>query len=118
MSACALIAAADGKIDQNERSRTAQFISTSEKLKAFNVSDLRTKYENFCDVVSRDFDFGKIELMQKVSRVAGKPDEARAVVQLALVIANADGGFSADEQQVMREIIFALKLEPREFGLE
>lgn len=117
MAACALIAAADGKIDQNERSRTAQFITSSDKLKAFNVSDLRTKYENFCDVVSRDFDFGKIELMQKVSRVANKPDEARAVVQLAVVIANADGNFSADEQKVMREIIYALKLNPQEFGL-
>lgn len=118
MSACALIAAADGHIDPSERTRTAQFITSSDKLKAFNVNDLRSKYENFCDVVSRDFDFGKIELMQKVSRVAGKPDEARAVVQVALVIANADGEFSADEQRVMREIIFALKLEPREFGLE
>ncbi len=117
MAACALIAAADGKIDQTERSRTAQFITTSEKLKAFNVSDLRSKYEQFCDVISRDFDFGKIELIQKVSRVANKPEEARAVVQLAVVIANADGDFSSDEQRVMREIIYALKLQPTEFGL-
>ncbi|MFB9994545.1 tellurite resistance TerB family protein [Deinococcus oregonensis] len=117
MAACALIGAADGKIDQNERTRTAQFITTSDKLKAFNVADMKTKYDNFCNKITADFDFGKIELMQVIGRVAGKQDQARAVVQLALVIANADGEFSPDEQQVMRDVIFALKLTPAEFGL-
>ncbi|MDB5045558.1 MAG: Tellurite resistance TerB [Deinococcus sp.] len=117
MAACALIGAADGKIDQQERTRTAQFITSSDALKAFNVADLRTKYERFCDKITGDFDFGKIELMQVIGRVAGKQDQARAVVQLALIIANADGEFSADEQKVVRDVVFALKLNPAEFGL-
>ena len=116
MAACALIGAADGQIDSQERSRTAQFITSSDKLRTFDVSKLREKYERYCDVISRDFDFGKIELMQVIGKVR-KPEEARAVVQLAVVIANADGDFDAREQAVMREVIHALGLSPAEFGL-
>jgi len=112
MAACALIGAADGQIDSQERSRTAQFITSSDKLRTFDVSKLREKYERYCDVISRDFDFGKIELMQVIGKVR-KPEEARAVVQLA----NADGDFDAREQAVMREVIHALGLSPAEFGL-
>ncbi len=116
MAACALIGAADGKIDQQERTRTAQFITSSDKLKSFDVGKLRDKYDAYCDKISRDFDFGKIELMQAIGKIK-KPEEARAVVQLAVVIANADGDFDAKEQAVMREIIHALSLTPAEFGL-
>ncbi|WP_412028706.1 tellurite resistance TerB family protein [Deinococcus yunweiensis] len=117
MAACALIGAADGKIDQNERSRTAQFITSHPQLKTFDVAGLRQKYEAACDTITRDFDFGKIELMQKIGKLAGKPDEARAVVQLAVVIANADGNFDESERVVVRQIAQALKLEPSEFGV-
>lgn len=117
MAACALIGAADGKIDQTERSRTAQFITSSDKLKAFNVGDMRDKYDRYCDKITADFDFGKIELMQVIGKVAGKPEQARAVVQLAIVIANADGNFDKDEMGVVREIAQSLKLDPLEFGV-
>ena len=116
MAACALIAAADGQIDPQERSRTAAFITSSDKLKTFDVAQLRQKYERYCDTIGRDFDFGKIELMQVIGKVK-KPEEARAVVQLAVVIANADGNFDAREQAVVREVVHALGLSPAEFGL-
>ncbi len=117
MAACALIAAADRHIDAQERSRTAAFITSSDKLKAFDVGKLRAKYDAYCDKVTSDFDFGKIELLQVIGKAAKKPEEARAVVQLAVVIANADGNFDEQEQIVMREIIYALNLNPAEFGL-
>lgn len=116
MAACALISGADGHIDPQERSRTAQFISSSDKLKSFDVASLRGKYDGYCDVIMRDFAFGKIELMQVIGKVK-KPEEARAVVQLAAEIANSDGNFDAKEQAVMREIIHALGLSAAEFGL-
>jgi tellurite resistance protein TerB len=117
MAACALLGAADGKIDHRERTRTAQFITSSDQLRAFDVSALRQKYEHYCDKITSDFDFGRIELMQAIGRVAGKPDQARAVVQLSVVIANADGEFTPDERRVVREVAQALKLDPNEFGV-
>ena len=55
--------------------------------------------------------------MQAIGKVAGKPDQARAVVQLAVVIANADGEFDEKEMGVVRQIAQALKLDPSEFNV-
>ncbi|SMB97669.1 tellurite resistance TerB family protein [Deinococcus hopiensis] len=116
MAACALIGAADGTIDQQERSKTSSFIGSSDKLKAFDVTRLRSKYDEYCDKVTRDFDFGKIELMQVIGKLK-KPEEKRAVVQLAMLIAGADGTFDEKERLVVRDISNALSLDPGEFGV-
>ncbi|MEU3093033.1 TerB family tellurite resistance protein, partial [Streptomyces massasporeus] len=46
-----------------------------------------------------------------------KPAEARAVIQIGIVIGGADGDFDKDEQQVVREACYALDLPPHEFDL-
>ncbi|GGS03639.1 tellurite resistance TerB family protein [Deinococcus sedimenti] len=116
MAACALISAADGSVSPEERRKTAGFIMSSDKLKAFDTNKLRTRYDEYCGKLDTDFDFGKIELMQVVGKIK-KPEEARAVIQLAVLIGNADGNFDQHEQKVVRELVFALKLDPNEFGL-
>lgn len=116
MAACALISAADGQITPDERRKTANFIASSDKLKVFDVSKLRALYESNCDKVEKDFDFGKIDLMQVIGKIK-KPEEARAVVQLAVLIGNSDGNFDEREKKVVREIASALKLDASEFGL-
>lgn len=116
MAACALISAADGSISPEERRKTAGFIMSSDKLKAFDVSKLRAKYDEYCGKLETDFDFGKIELTQVIGKIK-KEEEARAVVQLAVLIGNADGNFDEHEQKVVREIIYTLKLNPTEFSL-
>ncbi|MBX8465227.1 MULTISPECIES: tellurite resistance TerB family protein [unclassified Deinococcus] len=117
MAASALISAADGRIDPEERRKTAAFIMSSDKLKAFDVSVLAAKYDAHCDTMTRDPDFGKINLLQAVGKVAKDAVEARTVAQVALLIATADGNFDESEQKMARDIIHALKLQPGEFGL-
>lgn len=43
--------------------------------------------------------------------------EARAVVQIGIVIGGADGNFDKTEQGVVREACYALDLAPAEFDL-
>ena len=116
MAACALISAADGHISDDERRRTVAFIETSDTLKAFDISILSAKYDEYCTTLTRDFDVGKLNLMHVISTVK-QPEEARAVVQLAVIIGHADGTFDDAEQRVVREIIYILKLSPSEFDL-
>ena len=116
MATCALIAAADGQVSPQERARTAQFISSTDKLRGANVAELRQKYEAYCDKVSRDYELGKLELLQVIGRVKN-PEEARAMVQFALIIANADGQLADREKGAVREVVFALGLNPAEFGV-
>lgn len=50
-------------------------------------------------------------------RVSGKPAEAQAVVQIGIMIGNADGSFDQAEVAAAREACQALRLDPSQFGL-
>ncbi|UNZ18109.1 TerB family tellurite resistance protein [Streptomyces sp. 891-h] len=117
MAMCALVAAADGSIDPDERRKVAQLIATNEVLQNFPAEDLQARFEANCDKLTADFDFGKVSVMQEVGKAKKKPAEARAVIQIGIVIGGADGHFDKDEQAIVREACYALGLPPHEFDL-
>ncbi|MGC9442027.1 tellurite resistance TerB family protein [Streptomyces sp. WG5] len=117
MAMCALVAAADGTVDPSERQRVAQLIATNEVLQNFPADDLRRRFEENLDKLTADFAFGKVGVLQEIAKAKKKPAEARAVVQIGIVIGGADGDFDKDEQAVVREACYALDLSPHEFDL-
>lgn len=117
MAMCALVAAADGDIDSSERQKTAAFIMSNETLKIFEASDLREKFNFFCDKLTQDFDFGKIECIQTISKVKKNESQARAVIQLGIIIGGADGDFDADEKIAVKDACNAIGISPNEFDL-
>ncbi|MEU1871500.1 tellurite resistance protein TerB [Streptomyces ambofaciens] len=117
MAMCALVAAADGSVDPSERQRVAQLISTNEVLQNFPADDLRRRFEDNLDKLTADFAFGKVGILQEIAKAKKKPAEARAVIQIGIVIGGADGDFDKDERAVVREACYALDLPPHEFDL-
>ncbi|MER7050947.1 MULTISPECIES: TerB family tellurite resistance protein [unclassified Streptomyces] len=117
MAMCALVATADGTVDASERQRVAQLIATNEVLQNFPADDLRRRFEANLDKLTADFAFGKVGVLQEIAKAKKKPAEARAVVQIGIVIGGADGDFDKDERAVVREACFALDLPPHEFDL-
>ncbi|MEW2131927.1 TerB family tellurite resistance protein [Streptomyces sp. NPDC005435] len=117
MAMCALVAAADGTVDPSERRRVAQLIAGNEVLQNFDAMDLQRRFEANLDKLTADFDFGKVSVLQEVAKAKKKPAEARAVVQIGIVIGGADGNFDKDEQAVVREACYTLDLPPHEFDL-
>ncbi|MEU1805763.1 TerB family tellurite resistance protein [Streptomyces sp. NPDC019937] len=117
MAMCALVAAADGSIDPSERQRVAQLIATNEVLQNFAADDLRSRFDDYLDKLTTDFDFGKVSVLQEVAKARKKPAEARAVIQIGIVIGGADGDFDKTERAVVREACFSLDLDPAEFDL-
>ncbi|MFD7389877.1 tellurite resistance TerB family protein [Streptomyces sp. NPDC059852] len=117
MAMCALVAAADGTVDPSERQRVAQLIAGNEVLQNFPADDLRRRFEENLNRLTTDFDFGKVSVMQEIAKAKKKPAEARAVIQIGIVIGGADGDFDKDEQGVVREACYALGLPPHEFDL-
>ncbi|WP_245722079.1 TerB family tellurite resistance protein [Nocardia crassostreae] len=61
--------------------------------------------------------FGRAYVMQQIAKATGKDTEARAVVQIGIMIGNADGSFDAHEVAAVKEACQVLHLDPREFGL-
>ncbi len=117
MAICALIAAADGSIDASERQKTAALIMSNETLKIFQASELKTKFDFFCDKLTADFDFGKVEVIQAIGKLKSKPDQARAVIQIGIIIGGADGNFDKDEMKAVREACLAVGIPPSDFDL-
>ena len=117
MAICALIAAADGSIDPEERRKTAGFISSNDVLSIFPASELLEKFNHFAGKLEADYDFGKVEAIQALSKLKSKPDAARAVIQVGIIIGGADGNFDADEKQAVREACNAVGIPPSEFDL-
>jgi tellurite resistance protein TerB len=117
MAMCALVAAADGEIDSSERQKTAAFIMSNETLKVFNPSELRDKFNFYCDKLTEDFDFGKIECIQAITKIKKKEGEARAVIQIGIIIGGADGDFDQDEKKVVKEACNSIGIDPSDFDL-
>ncbi|MBF0378498.1 MAG: tellurite resistance TerB family protein [Desulfamplus sp.] len=117
MAVCALVSAADGNIDTTERKKTATFISSNDMLAVFDVSQLQQSFNTYCDKLVKDFDFGKIDLLQIVGKLKKTPPQARAAIQVAVLIAGADGNFDDNEKNVIREICRSLDIDPKEFDL-
>lgn len=102
MAMCALVAAADGSVDPSERQRVAQLIATNEVLQNFDADDLRRRFDDNLNKLTADFAFGKVSVLQEVAKAKKKPAEARAVIQIGIVIGGADGDFDKTEQAVVR----------------
>ncbi|CAL9393829.1 tellurite resistance TerB family protein [Streptomyces sp. enrichment culture] len=117
MAMCALVAAADGTVDPSERQRVAQLIAGNDVLQNFPADDLRRRFEDNLNKLTADFAFGKVSVLQEVAKAKKKPAEARAVIQIGIVIGGADGDFDQDERAVVREACYALDLPPHEFDL-
>jgi tellurite resistance protein TerB len=117
MATCAFIAAADGSIEPEERQKTAAFIGSNDVLSVFNAGDLRASFDKWCGKLSSDYDFGKIEALQAVGKLRSKPEQARAVIQVGVVIGGADGDFDPNEKRAVRELCQAVGIDPSEFGV-
>jgi tellurite resistance protein TerB len=117
MAMCALVAAADGSVDAEERRKVAGLITTNEVLANFDAEDLRRRFDDYCNKLMADFDFGKVSLIQEIAKTKKKPAEARAVIQIGIIIGGADGNFDDDEKKVVREACFAVGISPSEFDL-
>ncbi|MEU9744904.1 MULTISPECIES: tellurite resistance TerB family protein [Streptomyces] len=117
MAMCALVAAADGSIDASERQRVAALIVGNDVLQNFPAADLQRRFDDYCQQLTADFDFGKVGILQTIGKVAKKPTEARAVIQIGIVIGGADGDFDDSERAVVREACFAVGISPNEFDL-
>ena len=117
MAMCALIAAADGTIDPSERSKVAVLITSNDVLSIFPASELRERFDHYCDKLNSDYDFGKVEAIQALGKLKKKEDQARAVVQIGIIIGGADGSFDANERAAVKAACQALGVPPADFDL-
>ena len=114
---CALIAAADGSVDPAEQAKTAALIRSNEVLAVFPPDELQQKFDWYCSKLAGDFEFGKVEAIATIGKLRSKPEQARAVLQIGIIIGGADGNFDAKERAAVRDACYAVGIDATEFDL-
>ena len=118
IAACAKIAYADGIVDPKEKQKMMQFIQHSEELSVFKTEDVIASWNKTSGSFDFDLDFGSLEAMKKIGKLRGKPDAARALVRISIIIANSDGNFDDDEKKAVKEVCAELNVPAEEFDLD
>ncbi|WP_239617511.1 tellurite resistance TerB family protein [Cohnella mopanensis] len=117
VAGCAIVAAADGKIDASEKQKMVGYINHNEELKVFEMAKVIERFNYFTNQFDFDHLIGKAEAMKPILKFKDKPDVARVVVSVCCAIGAADGDFDELEKNVVREICRAVNLPAGDFGL-
>lgn len=117
VAACAVIAAADGKVGSEEKQKMAGFIRMSKELSVFDMSEVIAFFNKMVEHMEFDVDIGRAECLRAVGKLRGKDKESRLVVRVACAIGASDGNFDDQEKQAVRMICRDLGLNPADFDL-
>ncbi len=108
---CALVAAADGRIDPAEWEGLRAFLATDPVMAYFPTDELERVFDQRLAALAADFEAGKRAALGEIAKVRGRPAEATAVLRLGEVMGRVDGAFPPVEQEVLAEAAAVLGLD-------
>ncbi len=116
-ASCAMVARADGSIDDKEKQEMAKFIEAYDALKVFKTIDVIRAFNDFVEQYEFSESIGEAKSMEAVGKFRGKEQQARLLVRICIAIGASDGDFDDKEQDVVRKICNELQVSPAEFDL-
>ena len=118
MAMCALIAAADGSIDPQ---RAAQDRGADHAATTCWRCSRRTSCSRSSTGTAASWPATSSSARSRPSPPSAssksKPEQARAVIQIGIIIGGADGNFDAQERAAVKEACIAVGIAPAEFDL-
>ena len=117
LAGCALVATADGTVTSEEKEKMLGFVRNSDALKHYDTSLVIDTFQKYIGKLEFDFALGRAELLQEISKVSKKMDEARLLVRVCCAIGASDGDFGRQEKQVVHDICLELGINPTDFDL-
>lgn len=117
VAGCALVAAADGKIEESEKNKMAGYMNISNELKVFDMRDVITQFNFYVSNFDFSPEIGKQEALKAIAKFSNKPEVGRVIVGVCSAIGAADGDFDEHEKAIVRNICSVLGLSPSEFSL-
>ena len=117
VAGCAMVAYADGWVTEEERRRMLGLIRGFEPVKAFGVDEVSHEFERLTARFTEDHSTGEEEALTIISALRGRERQSELLVQTCCAIADADGGFDAEERQAVLRICETLALDAGAFGL-
>jgi len=116
-AACAIVAAADGSIDSDEKQKMAGFIKMNDSLNIFDMNTVIKSFNKFVDGLEFDHGIGFDACMKAIEKIADDFEAGRLLVRVACAIGAADGDFDDQEKEVVRKICKTCNQNPNDFSL-
>lgn len=115
VGACVMVAAADGSIDQSEKTKTLGLLQNSELTKVYSMDAVLASFEAHAKRFDFDVEQGRSEALRIIAAQRKNQDVARSIVRGAIIIGKADGDFDASEKQTIGIICRELGLNEGDF---
>jgi tellurite resistance protein TerB len=117
VAACALVAQADGWVTAQERRRMIDRMSQSRSVRLFGLHEVTVAFEALNLRFDRDLDDGEAAAEAAVVGLRGQPGPSHLLIDTACSVAEADGGFDAEERGVILRLCGLLDLDPARYDL-
>jgi len=112
--AAALIAYADGELEDEEVEKISKIIDSSKALAAFG-NEPHQYFDEQCKALEASYRMGRLDVMKEIADCKGNKDEAEMVLIMAIEVAFADGELEPDEEKELKVIATKLGLRLEDY---
>lgn len=117
VAGCALVAYSDGWVAPEETLRMRRLILRFEPAKALGLAEILRLFEEMTLGFADNYGTGEQTALELVTRLAGRRRESELLIDTCCGIADADGGFDAEERETILKLCAMLQIEPETHGL-
>lgn len=117
VAACAMVSQADGWVTPDERTRMLDRMRNSPTIAFFGTDDVLILFEALNLRFEQDPEEGEEAAEIAIARLRGQPGPSRLLVETACSVAEADGGFDAEERAVILRLCKLLGISPEPYEL-
>ena len=117
VAACALVAQADGWVTAQERRRMIDRMSQSPSIRFFGLHEVTVGFEALNMRFDLDLEDGEAAAEAAVAALRGQAGPSHLLIDTACSVAEADGGFDAEEREVILRLCRLLDLDPSPYDL-
>jgi tellurite resistance protein len=109
VAACAIVAYADGKADEQERRRLLGLMRRIPLLEGFSRDDLADEFMRHERAFAADPDLARDQALEAIKALRPNANEVRALLRSCMEIVEADGVAHPLEHAALRTIILAFE---------
>ncbi|KQY89770.1 tellurite resistance TerB family protein [Brevundimonas sp. Root1423] len=117
VAACALVAQADGWVTPQERKRMTDRMRETPSIRSFGLHEVLVGFEALNLRFDRDLEDGQAAAEAAIAQLRGQPGPSRLLIETACSVAEADGGFDAEERAALLRMCELLDVDPARFDL-
>lgn len=117
VAACAMVAAADNDVSDEEKEKMLGFIQRSDELKVFDIEEVVGFFNDMISNFQFDPAIGEAEALNFVIKIRDHPDQCELLIRVCIAIARSAGKLDESEKKAITELCKELNLNPDNFDM-